>query len=47
MELQLVTDNNNDNNFNVLIGCKYKNKDKSTFVVLKMSERCRVIATNK
>lgn len=45
--LKILKDNNHDNNFNVVIGCKKTNKNESTFLVLKVSENQRVIAPRK
>ena len=46
-ELKIVSDNGIDNNFNVFIGCERKNKNKATFVVLKVSKDKKVIARKK
>ena len=46
-KLRTVTDNTDVNNINVFLGSKKKDKSDATFVVLKVSERGKVIAPSK
>jgi hypothetical protein len=41
--LKIIEDNIDINKFNVIVGCEKKNKEDCTFVVLKVSERNKVI----
>ena len=45
--LHVLSNNNCDNNFNVILGCKITNNHNSTFIALKVPERQKNIAERK